>query len=200
MGAKGMNNEELTELKTLNYKTSIGFWVYLMTDCILFASLFATYAVLQGSTATGPTSHEIFGLPLALTETIILLTSSFTCGLAMLAMRYNNTRQMLGWLVFTYVLGVSFLAIEITEFVNLVGDGHGWQQSAFLSAFFTLVATHGAHIFFGLLWLLVLGCVFFSKGLTDKLRRQLTLFGLFWHFLDLVWIFIFTVVYLVGVA
>ncbi len=195
-----MSDEHMAEQKALSYKTSIGFWVYLMTDCILFATLFATYVVLQNGTAEGPTSHEIFELPIALTETLILLASSFTCGLAMLAMNYGKTRHMLGWLLITYILGVSFLAIELTEFAILVGEGHGWQQSAFLSAFFTLVGTHGAHIFFGLLWLLVLACVFFKRGLTSKLKRQFTLFGLFWHFLDLVWIFIFTVVYLMGVA
>lgn len=195
-----MSMIDARELKLLNYKTSTGFWLYLMTDCILFASLFATYAVLHTGTAGGPTSRDIFELPIALTETIILLTSSFTCGLALLALRQNNLRQLVLWLSLTYVLGVSFLTIELTEFHSLVQAGHGWQQSAFLSAFFTLVGTHGLHIAVGLLWLLVMVIVLFKRGFTAKLKRQIGLFVLFWHFLDLVWIFIFTVVYLMGVV
>jgi len=195
-----MSKPRLLEQKFLDYKTSTGFWLYLMTDCVLFASLFATYIVLHPATAGGPTSGEIFSLPMALTETIILLTSSFTCGLALLALRQNNLKQLVIWLAVTYVLGVSFLTIELSEFAALVGDGHSWQQSAFLSGFFTLVGTHGFHIFIGLLWLLVMVAVLFKKGITLKVKRQLGLFGLFWHFLDLVWVFIFTVVYLMGVA
>lgn len=184
----------------LDYKTNVGFWLYLMTDCILFASLFATYVVLQPAAANGPSSQEIFQLPLVLTETLILLISSFTCGLALVALKLNRLRPMILLFAVTYVLGVAFLAIELHEFTSLIAEGHGWQQSAFLSAFFTLVGTHGAHIFVGLLWLLVLVGVLARRGITTKLRRQLTLFGLFWHFLDVVWIFIFTVVYLMGAA
>lgn len=194
-----MSTQELRELRLLNFKTNSGFWLYLMTDCILFASLFATYVVLHGGVAGGPTSGEIFELPMALTETIILLTSSFTCGLALLALRQDNLKQLVVWLGITYVLGISFLTIELTEFSSLVQAGHGWQQSAFLSAFFTLVGTHGLHIFIGLLWLFTMVIVLFKRGFTPKLKRQLRLFALFWHFLDLVWIFIFTVVYLMGV-
>lgn len=179
-------------------KASVGFWLYLMTDCILFASLFATFVVLQGSTAGGVSGRDIFELPLVLIETLILLVSSFTSGLALVAMKLAKPRLMLGWLALTYILGVSFLSIELFEFTTLLSEGHGWQQSAFLSAFFTLVGTHGAHIFVGLLWLLVLACVVAKKGLTDKVRRQMGLFVLFWHFLDVIWIFIFTVVYLLG--
>jgi cytochrome o ubiquinol oxidase subunit III len=183
-----------------NYKTTTGFWLYLMTDCLLFASLFAVYAVLQTATAGGPSSKELFDLPLALTETMLLLASSFTCGLALLALKRGAVNQLVIWLVVTYILGVSFLTIELNEFAMLLQDGYGWQESAFLSAFFVLVGTHGLHIFVGLIWLLVLVIVLFKRGLTSKLRRQIGLFGLFWHFLDLVWIFIFTVVYLMGVA
>ncbi len=182
------------------HRTSIGFWVYLMTDCLLFASLFATYAVLRTATAGGPSAHEIFELPLALTETIILLVSSFTCGLVLLGLKARNVRQIIVAMIMTYILGVTFLTIEISEFAKFISEGHSWQQSAFLSAYFTLVGTHGLHILFGLIWLVVLVAVLLRKGLTAKLTRQLTLFGLFWHFLDLVWIFIFTVVYLLGVA
>lgn len=195
-----MSTPRLIEEKFLSYKTSSGFWLYLMTDSILFASLFAVYAVLRDATAGGPTGAELFELPLALTETLILLTSSFTCGLALLALKQGNVKWLVGWLAVTYVLGLSFLTIELNEFSMLIADGHGWQQSAFLSAFFALVGTHGLHIFIGLLWLLVMIGVLFKKGITPKVRRQLILFGLFWHFLDLVWIFIFTFVYLIGAA
>lgn len=188
------------EEKELLHRTSIGFWLYLMTDCLLFASLFATFAVLRNATAGGPGGSDLFELPLALTETIILLASSFACGIALIGLKQRNIRTIIAALATTYMLGVSFLVIEISEFVAFVAEGHSWQQSAFLSAFFTLVGTHGLHIFVGLIWLLVLVCVLIKKGLTSKLTRQLTLFGLFWHFLDLVWIFIFTVVYLMGVA
>ncbi|USN96999.1 MAG: cytochrome o ubiquinol oxidase subunit III [Candidatus Nomurabacteria bacterium] len=191
---------EKTEVVALLNRTTVGFWLYLMTDCILFASLFATYVVLRGETAGGPSGHEIFEMPTALAETIILLTSSFTSGMALIAMKQKNIRQLYVALAATYLLGVSFLTIEISEFSKFVAEGHGWQQSAFLSSFFTLVGTHGLHILTGLIWLLVLVTVLARKGLTDKLVRQMTLFGLFWHFLDLVWIFIFTVVYLIGVA
>jgi len=186
--------------KFLNDKTHLGFWIYLMTDCMLFASLFATFVVLRNATAGGPSGDEIFQLPVALAETLILLTSSFTCGLALVALKQKNMRHLLGWLAATYVLGVAFLTIELTEFAMMVEEGHGWQESAFLSAFFVLVGTHGLHILVGLVWLLVLVCVVVQRGLTAKATRQLGLFALFWHFLDLVWIFIFTVVYLMGVA
>ncbi len=181
-------------------RTTIGFWVYLMTDCLLFASLFATFAVLRGATADGPSGKDIFELPMVLAETIILLASSFTCGLALLGIKSGNLRQIVIALGATYVLGVAFLTIELSEFAKLLSEGHGPQQSAFLSAFFTLVGTHGLHITVGLIWLVTLAAVLVRRGLTAKVSRQLTLFGLFWHFLDLVWIFIFTVVYLMGVS
>jgi len=192
-------NEAVQE-KALLSKTTFGFWLYLMTDCMLFASLFATFAVLRTATANGPSGQEIFELPVALAETLILLTSSFTCGLALLAMKQGNMRQMLINFAMTYALGVAFLTIEISEFSKLIAEGHSPAQSAFLSAFFTLVGTHGLHILTGLIWLFVMVVVLTKRGLTAKLTRQITLFGLFWHFLDLVWIFIFTVVYLLGVA
>lgn len=191
---------EAIEQKVLLNRTSIGFWLYLMTDCILFASLFATFAVLRNETAGGPDGREIFSMPLVLTETIILLTSSYSCGIALVSMKHCKIRQMVSALIVTYMLGVAFLTIEVTEFISLINEGSGPQHSAFLSAFFTLVGTHGFHILIGLIWLVTLIAVLARKGLTSKLTRQVTLFGLFWHFLDLVWIFIFTVVYLMGVA
>lgn len=189
---------EIAEQKFLLNKTTIGFWLYLMTDCILFASLFATFAVLRNATAGGPSGHEIFEMPLVMAETIILLTSSFTCGLALISLKARKIRPMVMAMIATFLLGVAFLTIEIYEFVKLIGEGHGPQASAFLSAFFTLVGTHGLHIFVGLLWLAVLVVVLARRGLTPTWVRQMTLFALFWHFLDLVWIFIFTVVYLMG--
>lgn len=191
---------EESEKTVLLNRTSVGFWLYLMTDCILFATLFVTYVVLRGATAQGPGGQEIFEMPVALAETLILLTSSFTCGMALIAMKEKKIGQMYMALAATYILGASFLLIELSEFAKFVAEGHSWQQSAFLSAFFTLVGTHGLHILTGLIWLLVLVYALTRKGLTEKVVRQMTLFGMFWHFLDLVWIFIFTVVYLMGVA
>lgn len=186
--------------KQLSQRTSLGFWVYLMTDCILFASLFATYVVLRTATAGGPSGSEIFEMPLVLAETIILLTSSLTCGIALVMLRQRKIKQMVVAFAVTYVLGIAFLTIELSEFIKLMSEGYGPDRSAFLSAFFTLVGTHGLHILVGLIWLLTLAVVLSRRGMTTKLSRQITLFGLFWHFLDLVWIFIFTVVYLMGVA
>ena len=189
---------EAVKQKELFGRTTIGFWLYLMTDCILFASLFVTFAVLRTATAGGPTGHDLFELPAALAETLILLTSSYTCGIALVALNRGNIKQMVAGFVATFLLGVAFLTLELTEFAKFASEGHDWTQSAFLSSFFTLVGTHGLHILVGLLWLLVIFVVLMRRGLTEKLRRQITLFGLFWHFLDLVWIFIFTVVYLIG--
>lgn len=190
---------EVAEEKFLLNKTTLGFWLYLMTDCLLFATLFATYVVMRDATAGGPDGAHIFEMPLILAETIILLVSSFTCGLVLIALKAGKIRQMLIAFALTFVLGVAFLSIELYEFIKLIGEGYGPQRSGFLSAFFTLVGTHGLHITIGLLWLLVLVGVLFKRGLTSKLSRQITLFALFWHFLDLVWIFIFTIVYLMGV-
>lgn len=178
--------------------TSLGFWIYLMTDCLLFGSLFATYAVLRSGTADGPSGSELFDMPFVLVETLILLTSSFICGLLILAARNNRPKLVIGGLVATGVLGLSFLALELYEFANLVHEGYSWQVSAFLSAFFTLVGTHGLHIAVGLIWLCVMIWQVYRIGLTRNVTRRLVLFSLFWHFLDVIWIFIFTFVYLLG--
>lgn len=179
-------------------KTSFGFWVYIMTDCVLFATLFATYAVLHNNTNGGEDAGELFSLPFVLTETMLLLTSSFTCGLAIIAMQRGQAKQVLLWLAATFVLGASFLGMEIYEFAHLAAEGNSWTRSAFLSAFFTLVGTHGLHILVGLLWITVLGVQVTRRGLRPATTRRLTIFSLFWHFLDVVWIFIFTMVYLMG--
>lgn len=181
-------------------KTILGFWIYLMTDCVLFATLFATYAVLYKGTNGGPDGAGIFSMPYVLTQTLILLTSSFTSGLAILAAHNRQMPRVLAWLGMTFVLGAAFLGLEINEFSKLIAEGYSWRHSAFLSVFFTLVGTHGLHITAGLLWLVVLARQLISQGLTPSSLKRLTLFSLFWHFLDIVWIFIFTIVYLMGAS
>ena len=180
-------------------RTVLGFWIYLMTDCLLFGSLFATYAVLHDSTFGGPSSHDLFDLSTAFAETMILLFSSVTCGFALIASLKNKTKSVLIWLAITFVLGASFLALELREFAEFVDEGHSWRQSAFLSSFFTLVGTHGLHITAGLLWIIVMLGQVLAQGINVMTFRRLVVFSLFWHFLDLVWIFIFTFVYLMGV-
>jgi cytochrome o ubiquinol oxidase subunit 3 len=175
-----------------------GFWVYLMTDCVLFASLFATYAVLHGNTNGGPTGQMLFSLPNVLLETIILLTSSFTVGLAMLAAHRNKVTQTLVWFGVTFVLGLAFLGLELHEFSSFVYAGNSWTSNAFMSSFFTLVGTHGLHITVGLLWMGVMMTKLVTTGLTRANLRRLSMLSLFWHFLDVIWIFIFTIVYLFG--
>ena len=182
----------------ISNKAILGFWVYLMTDLVIFAALFATYAVLRNNTFGGPTGRELFSLPAALTETLILLTSSFTCGLAMIAVHRNKKDQALVWFGVTFALGLAFLVLELGEFSRLVAEGNSWQRSAFLSSFFTLVGTHGLHITVGLLWIVVSLFQLRLRGLTPAIISKLTRFTLFWHFLDIVWIFIFTFVYLIG--
>jgi cytochrome o ubiquinol oxidase subunit 3 len=179
-------------------RSLFGFWVYLMTDCVLFASLFATFAVLRNNTFGGPGGKELFSLPYVLTETLILLTSSFSCGLATLAARRGRKQQTLLWLGLTFLLGAAFLGMELTEFHHLAAEGNSWRRSGFLSAFFTLVGTHGLHITAGLTWMAVMMFKIARKGLYDANLRRLTMLSMFWHFLDVVWIFIFTVVYLMG--
>jgi len=181
-------------------KTLFGFWVYLMTDCILFASLFATFAVLRNNTFGGPDARELFSLSFVLAETLILLTSSFTAGLAILAARRNDKKQVLAWFGVTFLLGLSFLGLELKEFAHLASEGNSWRRSGFLSAFFTLVGTHGTHITAGLLWMGVMMAKIYRRGLVFSSVKRLTMLAMFWHFLDIVWIFIFTIVYLMGVA
>jgi cytochrome o ubiquinol oxidase subunit III len=181
-----------------NAKNIFGFWVYLMTDCILFASLFAAYAVLHNNTFGGPSGRELFDLSFIGIETIVLLTSSFTCGLAMLAAHQGRKNETLALFGVTALLGAGFLAMELTEFAHLVQEGDSWRRSGFLSAFFTLVGTHGLHITAGILWMIAMMVQVARRGLTTHTTRRLTMLSLFWHFLDIVWIFIFTIVYLLG--
>ena len=177
-----------------------GFWLYLMTDCILFGALFATFIVLRGGGFNMPAGEELFDMPFVLAETLILLTSSFVCGMAVLAARAKNIQGTMIALLGTIVLGLTFLGMELSEFVSLTSEGQGWTASAFMSAFFTLVGTHGLHIAAGLIWASALVWFIASKGLTRTFAKKLGLFAMFWHFLDVVWIFIFTIVYLMGVA
>jgi cytochrome o ubiquinol oxidase subunit 3 len=179
-------------------RAGFGFWVYLMTDLLMFAVLFATFAVLRNNTAGGPTGEELFKLPGVLAETLILLTSSFTAGLGMLAARRGSKKQVLTWFGITFLLGLAFLSIELTEFAEFIREGHTAQKSASMSSFFTLVGTHGAHITAGLLWMGTTLVFIWKRGLDSHLVRKLSLLSLFWHFLDIVWIFIFTVVYLMA--
>ncbi len=181
-------------------KTYFGFWIYLMTDLVLFASLFATYAVLRNNTNGGPTGAELFSLPYVFIETLLLLTSSFTSGLALLAIHRNNKNAALVLFGITFALGAAFLGMELVEFSHLVSEGNSWRSSGFLSAYFTLVGTHGLHITVGLIWLAVITGQLIWRGITPIVTRRTALFSLFWHFLDIVWIFIFSVVYLLGVS
>jgi cytochrome o ubiquinol oxidase subunit 3 len=175
-----------------------GFWMYLMTDFVLFASLFAVYAVLRGNSFGGPSGAQIFDLPYVLIETILLLTSSFTCGLALIAARAGSRRLVLLGLSATALLGASFVAMEVSEFARLIAAGNGPQLSGFLSSYFTLVGTHGLHVTIGLFWMLALMIAITRHGLTRPNMRKLMLLSLFWHFLDIVWIFILTIVYLMS--
>jgi cytochrome o ubiquinol oxidase subunit 3 len=179
-------------------RKTLGFWIYLMTDCVLFASLFATFAVLRTATAGGPAGSDIFDLQFVLIETMLLLTSSFTVGLAVLGAERGYKKQSIFWLVLTFLLGAAFLAMELWEFKQLIGEGHGWQQSAFLSSYFVLVGTHGLHIAVGLLWMAVVIFRLLQRNFKETDVRRLSLLGLFWHFLDVIWIFIFSFVYLIG--
>lgn len=181
-----------------NEGVTFGFWLYLMTDLLMFAVLFATYAVLRNNTFGGITIREIFDPPLVLTETLILLVSSFTCALAVLSTKFQNKKNTMLLLFITVILGLTFLVMEFTEFSKLITEGHSFQNSAFLSSYFTLIGTHGIHIMIGSFWIVVLLVQTIRKGLTNSLVRKITLASLFWHFLDIVWIFIFTIVYLMG--
>ncbi|MET4896059.1 cytochrome o ubiquinol oxidase subunit III [Sphingomonadaceae bacterium jetA1] len=179
--------------------TAIGFWIYLMSDCLIFAILFATYGVLGTSYAGGPTPREIFELPLVALNTSMLLLSSITYGFAMIAMEKNKKTQVQMWLAITGLFGLAFLSIELYEFSKLIHEGATPQSSAFLSSFFTLVGTHGLHVTFGCIWLVTLMVQVGQRGLIADNKRRLMCLSMFWHFLDVVWIGVFTFVYLLGV-
>ena len=175
-----------------------GFWIYLMSDCIIFATLFATYAVMVNNTAGGPAGKDIFELPFVLVETALLLLSSITYGMAVIAMNNQNKGSVIGWLALTFLFGAGFIGMEIYEFHHLIAEGFGPNRSGFLSGFFTLVGTHGLHVTSGLIWMAVLMFQIAKRGLTESNRTRIMCLSLFWHFLDVVWICVFTVVYLMG--
>lgn len=180
-------------------KTTLGFWIYLMSDCLIFSVLFATFGVLAHNNAGGPTSNEIFELPYVAWETLLLLISSFTFGLGMLGMYAGKKNVLIGWLAVTFLFGAGFIGMELYEFAHLIHEGAGPDRSAFLSAYFTLVGTHGLHVTCGLLWIVLMMLQVNKFGINDATRRRVACLSMFWHFLDLVWICVFTFVYLRGV-
>jgi cytochrome o ubiquinol oxidase subunit III len=191
-------SKHVTKKDLMGDKVVFGLWIYILSDCVLFAALFATYAVQHTQLFGGPAPSGIFSLSNALVETLLLLTSSFTCGLAVLAAYADKKGLTMAALAATLLLGISFVALELVEFGQLLADGHSWQQSGFLSSFFTLVGTHGLHVSLGMLWMLVLLSNIALRGVTTGNMRKLLAFSIFWHFLDIIWIFIFTFVYLFG--
>ena len=191
---------EALELEQKNSRTYLMFWLYLMTDLLMFAGLFAAFSVLRGNTFGGPDEKDIYQLPLVLAETFILLVSSFTAGLAVYFADRGQVKAVFGLLYATGILGASFLALELTEFAHLIMEGNSFTRSGFLSSYFSLVGTHGLHITAGLLWLCILLIFLAKRGLRSSMVRKITLFSTFWHFLDIVWIFIFSIVYLMGVS
>ena len=178
--------------------TIFGFWIYLMTDCIMFATFFAAYAVLFNNTFGGPSGKDLFSLPFALAETIVLLASSFTCGVAMVEAPRNKIGKMVVWFGLTFLLGVVFLWMQMSEFQRFALDGNTWERSAFLSSYYTLIGTHGLHIVVGLILMLVFVAQLLRRGITTVTLRRLTCFRIYWQFLYFIWIFTFAFVYLMG--
>ncbi len=175
-----------------------GFWLYLMSDAVIFACLFATYLIMVGNEAGGPTAKDVFSLERAAAETALLLFSSATFGFAAVALSQGAREKVLLWLAATFVLGASFIVLEFGEFAGMIAEGAGPDRSGFLSAFFTLVGTHGLHVSIGLIWIVVMMAQVLLKGLSAPVASRLMRLGLFWHFLDIIWVVIFSVVYLPG--
>ena len=199
MSTQTLNNNEHHHDSEANSKVLFGFWIYILSDCILFSMIFATYAVLHNNTYGGPSAHELFtDMPYVLIETFILLTSSFTYGLAMLGLHNGCKNKVLIWLAITFLLGFAFICMELNEFHHLIHEGNGPSRSAFLSSFFALVGTHGLHVTCGLIWMVILMLQLSKHGINVITNRKLACLSLFWHFLDIVWIFVFTIVYLMG--
>ncbi|MDE1994165.1 MAG: cytochrome o ubiquinol oxidase subunit III [Rhizobiaceae bacterium] len=189
----------LTEEHHPEGSTMLGFWIYIMSDCLIFAVLFATYAVLSHNYAAGPSPADLFELPVVALNTTMLLLSSITYGFAMLSMDKDNKSGTMMWLAITGLFGAAFIYFELNEFYHLIQEGAGPQRSAFLSAFFTLVGTHGLHVTTGIIWLITLMVQTSRHGLIPENKRRLMCLSMFWHFLDVVWIGVFSFVYLMGV-
>ncbi|MBY5568405.1 cytochrome o ubiquinol oxidase subunit III [Rhizobium leguminosarum] len=189
----------LTEDHNPENSTNLGFWLYLMSDCLIFAVLFATHGVLGRNYAAGPSPADLFDLPIVALNTSMLLFSSITYGFAMLQMERNAKAETLFWLGVTGLFGAAFIGLELYEFIHLIHEGAGPTRSAFLSSFFTLVGTHGLHVTFGIIWLVTLMVQVSMHGLIEANRRRLMCLSMFWHFLDVVWIGVFSFVYLLGV-
>jgi cytochrome o ubiquinol oxidase subunit 3 len=181
------------------HSTMLGFWLYLMSDCLIFAVLFAAYGVLGRNYAAGPSGADLFELPVVALNTSMLLFSSITYGFAVLEMQRDRVKATLAWLAVTGLFGVAFVSLELSEFAHMIGEGATPQRSAFLSSFFTLVATHGLHVTFGIIWMVTLMAQVAKRGLSVANRRRLMCLSMFWHFLDVVWIGVFSFVYLMGV-
>jgi len=177
-----------------------GFWIFLLSDVVMFSAFFATYTVLVGQTAGGPNGAELFDLRNTAIETACLLLSSFTCGIASIGAQTRRGSWFYGAMTLTFILGAAFITLEVREFAGLIAQGAGPTRSAFLSAFFTLVGCHGLHVTAGLLWLLTMMAQVFAKGYRADILRRMLCFSLFWHALDIIWVAVFTVVYLIGVA
>jgi cytochrome o ubiquinol oxidase subunit 3 len=175
-----------------------GFWLFVLSDMVLFSALFATYASLVHATDGGPNTNQLFDRNLVAVETIALLVSSFVCGLAMIAAKRKNMVWTQVWLLLTGLLGAVFLSIELYEFTHMIAEGAGPQRSAFLSSFFTLVGCHGAHVTAGLLWIGTMMAQIWAKGFREHITRRLLCLTIFWHALDIIWVAIFTIVYLIG--
>lgn len=186
----------LSHSESSNDRTVFGFWIYLMTDLLMFAVLIAVYSVLGNNTAGGPQARELFDLPQVFAATVLLLTSSYTCGLGTLAARGRRMQAFVGWLGATFVLGTLFLAMEIAEFRTLLQESHAPQSSAALSAFYTLIGAHGLHVAVGLVWIMAVLGHLPRRGLSESMVRKMTLFSMYWHVLDIVWVCIFSIVYL----
>ena len=181
-----------------NIVVPYGFWLFVLSDMVLFSALFATYATLVHATDGGPTTNQLFDRNLVAIETFALLLSSFVCGLAMISAKRANMMWTQAWLLVTGLLGLVFLSIELYEFAKMIGEGAGPQRSAFLSAFFTLVGCHGAHVTCGLLWIGTMMAQIWAKGFQPHIMRRLLCLSVFWHALDIIWVAIFTIVYLIG--
>ena len=179
-------------------KELLGFWFYLMSDCIIFFTLFSVYLVLMNNVSRGPSGHNIFQYSLIILETFLLLFSSFTCSLALFSMKNKKKCSTIFWLIFTFCLGISFSILEFFEFYHLIYKGYGPSCSGFLSSFFVLLSTHGLHVISGLIWIIVMIGYIFVFGITNLIYYRMLCLNLFWHFLDIVWVFLFSIIYLFG--